>query len=237
MLRLLDLQYKYKGEPRPALDGFTAELSEGMVTALLGPNGAGKSTALGIAAGWRKPGSGRLERDGAAAFLPQMERLAFAFSCLEYVSFGRAPHLPYLGVPGGEDREIAADALRKVGMIEKRDKPITALSGGELQLVRLARALAQEAAWTVLDEPSDMLDPGHVAQVSAVLRGIAESGDGVVLSTHDLGFALAVADRAVLVKDGRALAAGPCAELITPEAMGELYGQRFGWARLPWPTH
>ncbi|HAE23686.1 MAG TPA: ABC transporter ATP-binding protein, partial [Spirochaetaceae bacterium] len=155
MLRFRTVSYRYKGEKTYALSDFSLSAQPGRVTALLGPNGSGKSTALGIAAGWLVPVGGSIEREGRVAFLPQMERLAFSFSCLEYVTFGRAPHLPYLGIPGGQDANLAREALARVGMAEKADKRVTALSGGELQLVRLARALVQEALWTVLDEPTD----------------------------------------------------------------------------------
>jgi iron complex transport system ATP-binding protein len=237
MLRFKDISYKYKGENSYALKDFCLRAEAGRVTALLGPNGSGKSTALGIAAGWLMPAAGILEREGRVAFLPQMERLAFAFSCVEYVSFGRAPHLPYLGIPGGKDAELARQALARVGMVAKADKRVSALSGGELQLVRLARALVQEARWTVLDEPSDMLDPAHILALVGVLRAITAAGGGVLLSTHDLGFALATADDAALIKDGRLIVQGTRGDVLTPQALGELYGLPFAWDRVPGPLH
>jgi iron complex transport system ATP-binding protein len=237
MLLFKDISYKYKGENSHALKGFSLRAEAGRVTALLGPNGSGKSTALGIAAGWLMPAAGTLEREGRVAFLPQMERLAFAFSCVEYVSFGRAPHLPYLGIPGGKDAELARQALARVGMAAKADKRLSALSGGELQLVRLARALVQEARWTVLDEPSDMLDPAHILALGGVLRAITAGGGGVLLSTHDLGFALATADDAALIKEGRLVLQGTRGDVLTPEALGELYGVPFSWDRVPGPLH
>lgn len=237
MLRFHAVSYRYKGESSFALRDFSLSASPGRVTAILGPNGSGKSTALGIASGWLKASAGSLEREGRVAFLPQMERLAFSFSCVEYVTFGRAPHLPYLGIPGGRDAELAREALERVGMAAKADKRVTALSGGELQLVRLARALVQEARWTVLDEPTDMLDPAHVLALGGVLRSIAAAGGGVLLTTHDLGFALATADDAALMKEGRLVAQGTRDETLSPEALGRLYGVPFAWGRVPGPLH
>lgn len=236
-MEFIDVGYRYKGAIDDAVLGFNLALRPGTVTAVLGPNGSGKSTVLGIGSGWLVPGSGRVKRSGQAAFLPQSERLAFSFSCLEYVSFGRAPHLPYLAVPSERDRAAALRALDAVGIGAMASRRITALSGGELQLVRIARSLAQEASWVILDEPTDMLDPGHVAAIGSILRRIADSGVGVLLSTHDLAFALACADDAVLMRSGRMLALGPVRQLATCEALSELYGTQFGLASIPTPLH
>ena len=231
------VSYRYKRESDDALLGFSLSVLPGRATALLGPNGSGKSTALGLGSGWLAPATGRVERGGSVAFLPQAERLAFSFSCAEYVAFGRAPHLPYLAVPSGSDDRLARAALREVGMGAKADRRITALSGGELQLVRIARALVQEAAYVLLDEPTDMLDPAHAASIGDAIRRLTASGSGVLFSTHDLAFALACADEAALMRSGRLVAAGPTAGTLNCEALGELYGTPFGLASLPTPLH
>jgi iron complex transport system ATP-binding protein len=235
MLRFKDVSFRYKGEQRQALSAFSLQVEAGQTVALLGPNGSGKSTALGIAAGWLQASNGVFWADGPRAFLPQAERLAFAFTCLEYVTFGRAPHLPYLAVPGGRDRLIALDSLTMVGMADQAERRITALSGGELQLVRIARALAQEAPYLLLDEPTDMLDPAHAVTVAAAVRSVASSGRGVLLSSHDIVFALAVADQAVLLKDGRMQASGPAADQLTAERLAVLFGVPFAITPLPAP--
>lgn len=236
-MEFIDVGYRYKGGSDDAVLGFSLNLKPATVTAVLGPNGSGKSTVLGIGSGWLVPCSGTVRRSGQAAFLPQTERLAFSFSCLEYVSFGRAPHLPYLSVPSDTDRQEARRALESVGMGAMATRRITALSGGELQLVRIARALVQEASWVILDEPTDMLDPAHVAAIGSIVRRIADSGAGVLLSTHDLAFALACADDAVLMRSGRLMALGPVAQLTSCEALGDLYGTPFGLASIPTPLH
>ena len=164
------------------------------------------------------------------------ERLAFSFSCLEYVVFGRAPHLPYLAVPTSRDHDIAAAALQTVGMAEQTHRRITALSGGELQLVRIARALAQEAPFMILDEPTDMLDPAHVVAVGQAIRGIAEVGGGVLMSTHDIAFALSVADSVALLRDGFLMATGPGATTLTSENLAALYGVPFSVKAVPTPV-
>lgn len=235
-MEFVDVAYRYKGERADALTGFSLSVRKGSVTALLGPNGSGKSTALGLGAGWLAPSSGSVVRDGLAAFLPQSERLAFSFSCIEYVVFGRAPHLPYLAVPTGDDEARAEAALAEVGMADKAGRRITALSGGELQLVRIARALVQEASYVILDEPSDMLDPVHAATIGRAIRRLADSGAGVLLSTHDLAFALACADEAATLRAGRLLAVGPTADIVEPRGLEALYGTPFELRSLPTPV-
>lgn len=236
-MEFVDVSYRYRGEPEDALSGFSLKLSPGRAMALLGSNGSGKSTVLGLGAGWLRATSGTVSCAGPVAFLPQTERLAFSFTCMEYVSFGRAPHLPYLAVPSGADRDKAQAALVEVGMGAKSGRRITALSGGELQLVRIARALAQEAAYVLLDEPSDMLDPAHVATIGRAIRRLADSGAGVLFSTHDLAFALSCADETAMMRAGRLGSVGPAAATLTCEALGELYGTPFGFMSLPVPLH
>lgn len=236
-MEFVDVSYRYKGEPEDALTGFSLRLQPGCAMALLGSNGSGKSTVLGLGAGWLHASSGEIACRGPVAFLPQTERLAFSFTCIEYVSFGRAPHLPYLAVPSSADTDKAQAALVEVGMGPKSGRRITALSGGELQLVRIARALAQEAAYVLLDEPSDMLDPAHVATIGRAIRRLADAGAGVLFSTHDLAFALACADETALMRAGRLSVVGPTAATLTCEALGELYGTPFGLQSLPTPLH
>lgn len=230
------VSYTYKGEPKAALLEFSLNVPAGTVVALLGPNGSGKSTALGIGASWLRPTGGTFCASGGRAFLPQTERLAFSFSCLEYVVFGRAPHLPYLAVPTSRDKDIASAALQTVGMADRTQRRITTLSGGELQLVRIARALAQEAPFMILDEPTDMLDPAHVVAVGQAIRSIAASGGGVLLSTHDLAFALSVADTVALLKDGHLMATGSAAATLTSGNLAALYGVPFSVKAVPTPV-
>ena len=235
MINYINIAYQYKSMDTYALVDFNLEISPGEIVALLGPNGSGKSTALGIGAGWLTGTQGRLSADCSRAFLPQTERLTFAFTCHEYVSFGRAPHLPYLALPADKDRELVLNCLDTVGMAGFAQRRITSLSGGELQLVRIARALAQEAKYLILDEPTDMLDPAHALAVARAIRGLTAAGCGVLLSTHDISFALAVADRVALLKAGRIQSLGPAIDTVTPARLAELFEVPFILAKLPTP--
>lgn len=235
MLEFDKVSYRYDASSVNALDGFSLNLERGSVMALLGPNGSGKSTALGIGASWLKPHKGTFTADGMIAFLPQVERLAFSFTCLEYLGFGRAPHLPYLAVPTQREDAMALDALVRLGMDYVAHRRITSLSGGELQLVRIARTLVQDAPWLLLDEPSDCLDPAHAAKVGATIRSLALDGKGILFSTHDIAFARAHADKAALIKDGKISAHGPAQEILTEGHLAELYGHPFRTVPVPVP--
>lgn len=235
-MKLNNVSYSYSKENGKALDNFSLELNPGSITALLGPNGSGKSTALGIAAGWLKPVGGIIEKNGTCAFLPQSERLAFAFNCIEYVCFGRAPHLSYMALPSKKDKDKAFAALIEVGMQNKEKRSITSLSGGELQLVRIARALAQEAEFIILDEPGEMLDPAHIARIGMLLTKLADSGKGILYSTHDIAFALAYSDNTALLKQGKLLHYGKSVNVINTASLEQLYDVSFAMAELPMPV-
>jgi iron complex transport system ATP-binding protein len=214
-LVLESVSFRYRGAPRAALEGVSFSLEAGKVFAVVGPNGSGKSTLLGLASGRLRPSAGRALFGGAelssyapsaraarVAALPQSERVAFDFSCTEFVLFARAHKRSPFAAPGPADVAAAFAALEALGVGELAERPVTELSGGEFQLVRLARCVAQEAALLVLDEPTAMLDPAHTLAVASAVRSIASSGKAVLLATHDLGFASAIADRALVLRAG-----------------------------------
>lgn len=235
MLELKAVSYRYPDSPQPVLENFSLRLDSGRIHALLGPNGAGKSTVLGLATGALQAQTGSRTCSSRPAWLPQTERLSFSFTCLEYVLFGRAPHLPYLGLPKIDDEAQALAALTQTGMADKKQRRIISLSGGELQLVRLARCIAQDAAIIILDEPTDMLDPAHVVQVAGIIRQLAAAGRTLLFSTHDIGFALACAEQALLIKNGRLLGEGPAAKILEPGLLEQTFGVSFKLQALPVP--
>jgi len=171
VLKFSDLTFKYPFAARPVMEHFSLGIDHGTVTAILGPNGAGKTTLLHLALGWLKPQNGNIELDGRPltgysrrelgqwmGLVPQKEYIQFEFSLLEYVLLGRAPHLPPLAMPEEGDYQVASDALERVGLEALQERSILSLSGGERQLVLLARALAQKPRLLLLDEPTSHLD-------------------------------------------------------------------------------
>ncbi len=235
MIELRDVRFRYPGGDGPALAGVSFAVADGAACALLGPNGSGKSTVLRLLSGWLRPAAGSVSSGAASrsgvAYLAQIERLPFAFSCLEYVLLGRAPLLAPLAVPAARDEQAALEALGAVGLGGFRDRPVTALSGGELQLARIARCLAQEARVLLLDEPSAMLDPAHARRVAEALRRLHAGGVTVLFSTHDFELAACLATDAVLLKEGRVDRVARAREALRPGVLRSIYGVEFRSAR------
>jgi iron complex transport system ATP-binding protein len=216
--------------------GLDVALSTGEVLALLGPNGGGKTTLLKTLLGLLKPKAGEVrlgdkpldnysirERARVVAYVPQVHISTFAFSVETVVLMGRTAHGSLFSRPTGQDRAVAQAALERFGIAALASRPYTMISGGERQLVLLARALAQEPQFIVLDEPTASLDFGNQGKVMREIRALAKSGHGVLFTTHDPNHALRAADRAYLLREGTRIADGPVATVLNREQLEALY--------------
>ena len=216
--------------------GLNVSLGKGEVVALLGPNGGGKTTLLKTLLGLLPPLAGRVElagrnldalseRDRARAigYVPQTHGATFAFTVETLVLMGRTVHGSLFSPPSAHDRDVAHRMLERFGIASLADRPYTMISGGERQLALLARALAQEPDLVVLDEPTASLDFGNQGKVLREVRALADSGHGVLFTTHDPNHARRAADRALLLRGGRSLAEGPVENVLTRDALAELY--------------
>ncbi|MBJ7471683.1 MAG: ABC transporter ATP-binding protein, partial [Solirubrobacteraceae bacterium] len=141
----------------------------------------------------------------------------------EAVDIGRAPHIGALRRPTRADRAVARAALARVGASALRDRTLATLSGGELQRVRVAVALAQEAPCVILDEPTSSLDLGASARIGRLLRDLADDGLAVLVVLQDLALAAAIADVVAVMHDGRTVATGPPSSVLTPELLAEIW--------------
>jgi iron complex transport system ATP-binding protein len=211
-------------------------LQRGEVLALLGPNGSGKTTLLKTLLGLISPHQGEVrigeralndyslrQRARLVAYVPQSHVATFAFTAEAVVLMGRSAHGGLLSRPTGADRAAVTQALDRLGIAPLAARPYTMISGGERQLVLLARALAQEPQFIMLDEPTASLDFGNQGIVLREIRALAAAGHGVIFTTHDPNHALRVADRAYLIRGGARLADGATRDVLTRTALEQLY--------------
>ena len=221
-LRFEDVRVRYPRTDRPALDGVTFDAPAGRVTAVVGPNGSGKSSLVRALLGRAPLSGGRVlvhgvdartmataARARAVAVVPQREEPAFPLLVREYVALGRLPHAGRWGGPSRADEDAVTGALRDAGIEEFADRMSDALSGGEWQRVRLARALAQRAGALVLDEPTTFLDIAHEMALFELADRAARDGAAVLLVSHTLNLVARFAAHVVLLHRGRVAAAGP----------------------------
>jgi cobalamin transport system ATP-binding protein len=219
-----------------ALRNVTLEVADGEWIALVGPNGAGKTTALralcglvdyegSISIGGRDTRDfGRRELARLTALVPQLPEAPPELNVAEYVLLGRTPHLGYFAGESESDRVAAAAALERLDATAFAGRSLHSLSGGELQRVVLARALAQEAPLLLLDEPTNALDLGRQQRVLELVDELRVDGLTIVSTLHDLTLAAQYADRLVLLDRGAVVADGPPDVVLSEETVTSLYG-------------
>ncbi|SJM50658.1 heme ABC transporter ATP-binding protein [Gulosibacter sp. 10] len=216
------------------LDGINLDIRAGEVLALVGPNGAGKSTLINTITADVEVLSGEVTLDGypthawtnrelamRRAVLLQQIDIAFSFTVSEVVDMGRAP---WQGTPQAKaDELITAGALERTDTQRFAERQYPSLSGGERARAALARVLAQTSSVMLLDEPTAAMDIKHQEHVLELVRSYAATGCAVVVIVHNLDLAAAYADRIALLSDGRIVADGPPAEVLTAERVSEVY--------------
>jgi iron complex transport system ATP-binding protein len=243
-LEAKNLDFGYRGH-RVGSDVSLA-LEAGEVLCLLGPNGSGKTTLFKTLLGLLPAQGGAVFADGAdirsrardevarmVSYVPQAHAAFFPFTVQEVVLMGRTSHLGVFASPSRRDREIAQAAIERMRLSSLADAVYTRISGGERQLTLVARALAQEARVVVMDEPTANLDFGNQVRVLQHIRSLAQSGIGVLLSTHDPDQVFLCADRVAMLHQGRLAHLGTPDEAITVESLKDIYGVDVAVTRVP----
>lgn len=232
-----NLSYAYRAS-EPVLHHVSLALHPGQVIFLLGRNGSGKTTLMSCLMHILKPTTGRVLLDGRPiadytpaqraqhiGLIPQIHIPAFAYNAQEMVLMGRAPYMGLFGAPGKKDYAIARRALNAVGMYDYAERPYTELSGGQRQLVMIARGLAQQCDILLMDEPDAHLDPNNRYRVLDIVKRLATQDKlTFVISSHDPNSALLYADRVLLLKAGKCRAFGTVAETLTETLLEDAYG-------------
>lgn len=222
---------------RSIIEGLSFSVPVGRTLAILGPNGRGKTTTLKAMLGFQRLDDGRRVAPDIVGYVPQTGTSNQRYRALDVAVMGRAAHLGIFGQPGPEDFRIAHSALERAGAARFADHYFDRLSGGERQLVLLARAIATGSEALVLDEPAAALDLHNQERLLTLLNALREPRDkAIVFTTHDPNHALTAADDALLMNPGGQPLFGPVFETIIPEHLEHLYGVPMRVVELAGPT-
>lgn len=236
LLEAQNLSYAYESE-NTVLHDVSVKLPAGETLYILGPNGGGKTTLLHILAGLLNPDVGRVilagkaleeysaaERAQLIGIIPQLHIPAFAYTVQEMVMMGRAPHLGWLSSPTRIDQVVVEEALEQVGLYELRNRPYTAISGGERQLVLIARGLAQKCRILLMDEPTAHLDLSNQHRVLEIINQLSRHDLSFIISSHSPNDALAYADNVLLLNGGWVTEYGHPKQTLTEPIISSVYG-------------
>lgn len=236
-LELSGLEYRLG--PKALVAGVSLTLLPGEVVALVGPNGAGKTTLLKLASRTLKPSAGTVRLDGVdagrlsrlelakrLAVVAQASALPEDFRVQELVMMGRTPHLGFLARERPADVQVVEAVLSRCDLWPLRERTAGSLSGGERQRVLLARALAQQPRYLLLDEPTTHLDFRYQLDILRLVRQEAARGLGVLAVMHDLSLAARLSDRLLVMQGGRLVAEGTPREVLSPALIADVYGAR-----------
>jgi iron complex transport system ATP-binding protein len=236
ILEASGITLRYPQRPQPALEGVSCGVAANELVAVVGPNGSGKTTLVRALSGLLQPEQGAVRVQGrllqewkraelarVLAVVPQREEIAFPLRVDETVMLGRYAHLGALAAPGTADRAAVRTALERCDASALAERSIDALSGGEWQRVRVARALAQEPSALILDEPTASLDVRHEMELLELIRRLVDQGLAGLVITHELNLAARYADRMILLSEGRVVAEGAPRAVLNEDTLGRVF--------------
>lgn len=212
---------------------------KGSFISILGPNGSGKSTLIRLILGLLQPDEGEILLDGRSlpgiksldkarilSYVPQTFQADFEYTVEEVVAMGRYPYIKKFGDATSKDRSIIQKAMEMTETLHLKEKIISQISGGELQRVSVARAIAQETPWVLLDEPVNHLDVSHQVGILKSLKRLTPECT-VIAVMHDLNLARDFSDHVILLNEGRVIKTGKPSSCINPEVLSNIYDLDF----------
>ena len=235
---LLEIDHIYGGYGNgDIVKDISCHADQGEILCLVGPNGCGKTTLFRLILGSLPLSAGNVRIDGQntkdlspkelaglIAYIPQYHTPVYAYTVLDIVIMGRTSHFSAFEAPKTIDRETAFAALEKVNALHLANKKYTALSGGQRQLILIARAICQSAKVFVMDEPASNLDYANHQLLMEVIADLAKKGYCIVMSTHSPEHPVSIGSKVLLMKNGTVAGFGPPARVITPENLQSVYG-------------
>ena len=238
LLQVRDLKVGYgKRNPIEIVHGISFDVNHGEFVCIIGANACGKTTSLKALMGLLPVMGGSVrvlgtnirdlpehERAKYYAYIPQAHTPPFPFSVADVVLMGRTPYINKFARTTEYDRAVAYSAMALMGITKISEKHYTKLSGGQQQLVLIARALAQQSNILIMDEPTASLDYGNQHMVLSAMRKLSRLGKSVVMVTHDPDHALYCADRVIVMDAGTILCDGTPDECITADVLNHIYG-------------
>ncbi|SFR67843.1 ABC transporter ATP-binding protein [Anaeromicropila populeti] len=222
---------------KSVVENISLKVANGEVVCLLGPNGVGKTTFFKTLLGFIKVQKGEILLNGKniadwsrkslakmIGYVPQAHTPPFPFRVLDVVIMGRTPHIDGGSYPSRKDIEVAAEALERLGISDLKDKIYTEISGGERQLVLIARALTQQPAILIMDEPTSNLDFGNQIRVLQHINDLSKNGMGVIMTSHFPNHAFLCSTKVALMQKNKCFKVGDVNEIVTEDNLKEAYG-------------
>ena len=223
MIEVENISYSYPRAKQPIFDGHSFSLQKGEIMAVLGPNGSGKTTLIKTLLNLLPISSGRIQINGHRSYVPQETLSPFDYSVRETVVMGASGQNGLFAAPEKSDFDKTEAALQKVGMLDLVDDSFAHLSGGQKQMVLIARALVSNPDLMILDEPTSALDYHNQDKVLQSMADVARQGKAVIFTTHCPHQALHVSHKVLLVKKIAKSVYGPAKEILNEENLSQLY--------------
>ncbi|MCP1308821.1 ABC transporter ATP-binding protein [Paenibacillus tyrfis] len=233
-LEVNNISFSFK--QKKVFSNVSFSLNEGEILSILGPNGSGKSTLLNCIARLLKGDQGDIFLDGKSiydytmnefarniGYVPQNHTPAYAFTVKEFVVMGRSPYISAFSMPSDKDYNIALEAIEMIGIGHLLTKPYTELSGGERQLVTIARAIAQQSKIILMDEPTSQLDYGNQIRTIEIIKKLSRKGYGIIMTTHTPDHAILLNDKIGIIDKSGQFECGHAADILNEEKLKKIY--------------